>query len=79
MKALDLPRSAYLTANDGLDGCWVCNELGLPLDKATVRDHEHVGDGKPRGLLCVFHNRKLGPAYTFELVSAYAKYLGRVA
>lgn len=79
MQALDLPRATFVEANDGFDGCWVCRELGLPLDKPTVRDHEHVGDGRPRGILCIYHNRKLGPAYTPALVSAYAKYLQRAA
>jgi hypothetical protein len=77
MAALDLPREAFIAANDGYDGCWVCRELGIQLAGATVRDHEHKGTGRPRGILCQWHNRKLGPAYTPELVNAYAKYLSR--
>lgn len=75
--ALNQPRAVFVQANDGYDGCWVCRELGIQLAGATVRDHEHKGDGRPRGILCQWHNRKLGPAYTPELVAAYAKYLAR--
>jgi hypothetical protein len=79
MAALDLPHAVYVAANDGYDGCWVCRELGLSMGGALQRDHEHRGDGVPRGILCIYHNRKLGPAYTVELVNAYAKYLARPA
>jgi hypothetical protein len=75
--ALDHDRAVFVAANDGYDGCWVCRELGIQMGGPLQRDHEHKGDGRPRGILCVFHNRKLGPAYTPELVNAYAKYLAR--
>ena len=80
MKALGLPLEAYIEANGGYEGCWVCRELGIPpMGGPLQRDHEHKGDGKPRGLLCIYHNRKLGPAYTLELVRAYHAYLERNA
>lgn len=75
--ALDHSLDVFVAANDGYQGCWVCRELGIHMGGPLQRDHEHKGNGRPRGLLCVFHNRKLGAAYTLELVNAYAKYLGR--
>lgn len=78
--ALELPREAFIEANDGFDGCWVCRELGVSDEgKRLERDHEHRGAGRPRGILCSYHNRLLGPRYTPELVLAYAKYLNREA
>src|SRR4051812_14154700 len=64
-QALKQPLEAFVAANDGHNGCWVCRELGLAFD-GVQRDHWHNGPlkGEPRGILCIFHNRKLGPAYT---------------
>lgn len=80
LAALELPRDVYIEANDGYDGCWVCRDLGEHHEhRRVVRDHEHRGDGQPRGLLCDWHNRLLGPRYTAELVGAYYRYLTRRA
>ncbi len=75
--ALKLPWEAYVEANDGYDGCWVCRELGVRFEGAMQRDHAHTKDGGPRGILCPYHNRLLGAKYKTELVVAYAKYLTR--
>jgi hypothetical protein len=32
----------------------------------------------PRGILCGYHNRRLGPAYTLPLLKAYVAYLARL-
>jgi hypothetical protein len=80
MRALEQPFEAFLEANDGYNGCWVCRHLGIQM-KGLQRDHWHKGPlaGQPRGLLCIFHNRKLGAVYTPELVGAYHAYLERAA
>lgn len=77
-QALNDGLAVFIAANDGYHGCWVCRELGIHMAGKLQRDHEHKGNGRARGILCVFHNRKLGPAYTPELVAAYAKYLNRL-
>lgn len=77
LAALKLERHIYLAANDGYDGCWVCRYLGEASRKPLHRDHEHKGDGRPRGILCAYHNRLLGPRYTPELAAAFAAYLNR--
>ena len=79
LRALDLPREVYVEANDGYDGCWVCRYLGEQRPGVLGRDHEHKGEGKPRGILCTFHNRLLGPNYTPELAQAFAAYLNRAS
>ena len=76
-RALELGREVFVEANGGYDGCWVCRELGVELAGPTYRDHEHKGEGKPRGILCGYHNRCLGPRYTPQLTAALARYLNR--
>lgn len=63
--------------NDDYDGCWICRYLGTEPVGKLGRDHEHKGDGRPRGILCWGHNRLLGPAYTPEVTMALAAYLNR--
>src|SRR4051812_25449058 len=77
MAALDLPREVFVEANGGYDGCWVCRELGETRPGPLCRDHEHKGAGTPRGILCQWHNRCLGPRYTPALTLALARYLNR--
>ena len=79
LAALNHDRAVFIVANDGYDGCWVCRELGVKLDGPLYRDHEHKGNGRPRGLLCRYHNGCLGPRYTPELVAVLARYLNRDA
>jgi hypothetical protein len=76
--ALKQPREVFVAANGGFDGCWVCRDLGLELGGRLQRDHDHR-TGEPRGLLCVFHNRRLGPVYTAELLGAYLRYVTKKA
>jgi hypothetical protein len=72
MKALDLPLSVYVTINGGRF-CGVCGAV-----KALQRDHEHVGDGLPRGILCWRHNKLLSDSdWTPETLRAAADYLER--
>ena len=79
MAALNQPRDVFVQANDGYDGCWVCRHLGIKMAGKLQRDHWHNGPlkGQPRGILCPFHNRSLGPRYTPELVLALGRYLTR--
>lgn len=57
--ALKIPYEIYVVLNGG-ELCGIC---GRPPsnDKRLDRDHEHAGDGLPRGLLCHSCNRTLGP------------------
>src|SRR5689334_2832443 len=50
MQALELPYEHYVEINGG-EFCFIC---GAPPSngRRLHRDHEHVGDGRPRGLLC---------------------------
>jgi hypothetical protein len=68
----------FVEANGGFDGCWICRELGLRFAGKLQRDHDHE-TGEPRGVLCIYHNRKLGPVYKRSLVAAMHAYLNREA
>lgn len=58
MAALDAMTYAEAVAIFGAR-CGVCGALPKP-GKRLARDHEHVGDGFVRGVLCFQCNRKLG-------------------
>lgn len=75
MAALDLPYSAYVEANGGIDACGIC-ERGKPEVKLH-RDHEHKGNGRPRGVLCVACNLRLGDRVTVEWMEKAIAYLRR--
>lgn len=56
--ALKIPYEVYVVLNGG-EFCGICGRP--PSGKKLDRDHEHAGDGLPRGLLCHSCNRTLGP------------------
>lgn len=73
MTVLDVLSYADFTEINGGEFCFVCQQLPPHRRiKTTVRynrDHEHVGFGMPRGLLCNIHNQRLGD---MDLEEAYA-------
>ena len=75
LKALELPYEHYVEINGG-EFCGVCKRLPEP-GKRLQRDHDHR-TGEPRGLLCIFDNRKLGSHVTLEWTCAVVAYLERV-
>jgi hypothetical protein len=77
MAALDLPYDAYVAVNGGLEECGICTAKAG--SRRLHRDHEHVGQGRPRGLLCFRCNAALRPYMTLEWVEAAAAYLRRAA
>lgn len=75
MGALDLPYEVYVEINGG-EHCGICGRLpaeGRRLD----RDHEHSGDGRPRGLLCWACNTALDNRKDADWFRAAARYLTR--
>jgi len=78
MSALDLSYEEYIKINGGVERCGICGRKPSP-NRRLDRDHEHRGDGTPRGLLCVFCNRMLGPKVTPEWLRAAADYLDRTS
>lgn len=74
-KALDLPFEAYLLVNGGED-CGICGRPP-PAGGRHRRDHEHKGDGLPRGLLCWTCNLALRDFATVEWLRSAADYLER--
>jgi hypothetical protein len=77
LKALELPYSVFVEANGGVDACGICG--AGPKTKSLHRDHEHKGDGKPRGILCFRCNAALRPYMTLEWMRAAVVYLERSA
>lgn len=80
MAALKLTYEQYIKLNGG-ERCGIC---GAPPKSARRlnRDHEHIGNGRPRGLLCAKCNRFLvqtryGLVVTSEWLRAAADYLDR--
>jgi hypothetical protein len=76
MKALELPYEAYVIANGGSENCGICDRPPPP-GKKHRRDHEHVGDGMPRGLLCWTCNLNLRGFATITWLKAAIAYLER--
>lgn len=72
--ALDLSYEVFLAANGGVERCGICGREPTA-DKRLDRDHEHKGNGRPRGLLCSQCNRRLGPHMTVEWLEAALAYL----
>jgi hypothetical protein len=65
----------------GGEFCLICGRTpddigpsGKPVE--LHRDHDHTR-GIDRGLLCIYHNRKLGPHITLEWARAVVAYLER--
>lgn len=76
LRALDLPYEHYRELNGG-DNCGACGRPPNP-KRRHDRDHDHK-TGKPRGLLCVRHNKMLDSRVTPEELEALAAYLRRAA
>lgn len=76
MAALDLSYEHYIEINGG-EHCGICGRG--PNGKRLDRDHEHSGDGRPRGLLCHVCNRRLRGFVTLEWLAAATAYLERSA
>lgn len=57
LSALKLPYEYYVQINGG-EHCGVCGKRPGATRKLD-KDHEHVGVGRPRGLLCWRHNKAL--------------------
>jgi hypothetical protein len=56
--------------------CGICG-VGPSETRRLDRDHEHRGEGRPRGLLCHLCNRRLDTRATPEWLRAAADYLER--
>jgi hypothetical protein len=76
MRALNLTYEQYVELNGG-GFCGICGHIP-PAGKRLHRDHEHAGDGVPRGCLCFRCNSALRPYMTLEWLHAAAAYLERV-
>lgn len=74
MAALKIPYERYVEINGG-ERCGICGRE--PSGKRLDRDHEHKGDGKPRGLLCHMCNRRLRGFVTLEWLARATAYLKR--
>lgn len=75
MAALDVPYEEYVFLNGG-EHCGICGRP--PKDgKRLQRDHDHRGDGHPRGLLCFACNRWLRGFMTVEWLRKAIAYLER--
>jgi hypothetical protein len=72
MKALEEPYEVFLEANGGVNRCGICGK-----EPPLHRDHEHRGEGKPRGLLCFPCNLQLKHTSTPKWLRAAAAYLER--
>lgn len=77
MAALDLSYEQYVEINGG-EHCGICG-VGPSRSRRLDRDHEHAGQGRPRGLLCWSCNRQLRTWATVEWLLAAAAYLKRSA
>lgn len=75
MAALEIPYEAYVELN-GSETCGICGKPPSP-GRRLDRDHEHRGEGRPRGLLCWACNRQLRSWATVEWLRAAAAYLER--
>jgi hypothetical protein len=75
MAALNETYEHYLQINGG-EQCGMCGRAPTP-GRRLDRDHDHVGLGYPRGLLCVDCNRHLGHWYTIGRVRSMLAYLER--
>jgi hypothetical protein len=77
LKALELPYEEYVRINGG-EHCGICG--AKPSENRRLdRDHEHRGDGKPRGVLCWSCNTKLDNRVSPEWLRKAADYLERAA
>lgn len=75
MAALDLTYEDYIAINGG-EHCGVCG-CPPPPGRRLDRDHEHAGEGRPRGLLCRRDNRLLSRHLTADWLRDALAYLER--
>lgn len=73
--ALKLTYEQYIEINGG-EFCGVCR-CGPTNGRRLDRDHDHEGTGKPRGLLCRYHNRLLKRQITLDEARRIVDYLER--
>lgn len=73
--ALSLPMSYYVEINGGTS-CGICGKPPGP-DEKFHRDHEHVGVGFPRGVLCFPCNAGLRPYMNLDWCRRAVAYLER--
>lgn len=74
MAALELDYAGYVRINGG-EHCGICGRK--PPAVNLHRDHEHKGNGRPRGLLCVACNMRLGERVTVAWMEQAINYLKR--
>jgi hypothetical protein len=77
MAALDVPYEEYVALNGGVEACGICGREREPGGRRLQRDHDHRGEGTPRGLLCFACNRWLRNFMTIEWMRAAIAYLER--
>lgn len=77
LRALELPYEEYVRLNGG-EVCGICGS-GPSENRRLDRDHEHRGDGKPRGLLCWKCNKALDHRVSAGWLRKAADYLDRAA
>jgi len=71
--ALELPYEWYVERFG--ERCGICGFVPQPGGRKLDRDHEHVGEGRPRGLLCAICNKKLDDRVSPEWLRNAADYL----
>jgi hypothetical protein len=76
MAALDIPYEEYVRLNGG-EHCGICGRERDPGGRRLQRDHDHRGEGRPRGLLCFACNRWLRNFMTVEWLERAIAYLRR--
>jgi hypothetical protein len=76
MSALALSYEYYVALNGG-ERCGICGTEPKP-GRRLHRDHEHVGVGRPRGLLCFRCTAALRPYMDLAWLRAAVAYLERV-
>lgn len=72
MAALAISYDRYIEINGG-EFCGICGTK--PKTKRLDRDHEHKGNGRPRGLLCHRCNRALPNWITIDWLTKAQGYL----
>lgn len=73
MAALDVPYEEYVRRFGEV--CGICGTGPKP-GKRLHRDHDHRGQGEPRGLLCFRCNAALRPYMTAEWLERAQHYVG---
>ena len=77
MRALDMSYEDYIVLNGG-EFCGICGKERKPGQRRLQRDHQHKGDGIPRGLLCPRDNIALKEWMTVDWLRSAMSYLETV-